>query len=109
MPVRAALVQEEVTQMSRKYEVVFLLNPILGEEGVTAATEKIQKLVETSATLDKVDVWGRRRLAYEINDQKEGFYVLMQFTAEADFPHELERILKITDGVMRFLVIRLDD
>lgn len=95
--------------MSRKYEVVFLINPILGEEGVNLVIEKIKNLIETSATLEKVDVWGRRRLAYEINDQKEGFYVLIQFMANADFPRELERILKITDGVMRFLVIRLDD
>lgn len=95
--------------MSRKYETIYLINPILGEEGVNAVIEKIKHLVETSATLEKVDVWGRRRLAYEIMNQKEGFYVLIQFTAEADFPKELERVLKITDGVMRFLVIRLDD
>lgn len=95
--------------MSRKYEVVYLIDPILGEEGTNNVVEKIKHLVETSATLEKVDVWGRRRLAYEINKQREGFYVLMQFTANAEFPHELERVLKITDGVMRFLVIRLDD
>lgn len=95
--------------MSRKYEVIFLLDPILGEEGVNAVTEKIKTLIETSATLEKIDVWGRRRLAYEINKQKEGFYVLVQFLAEPEFPHELERVLKITEGVMRFLVIRLDD
>ena len=95
--------------MSRKYETIYLINPILGEEGVNAVMEKIKNLVETSAVLEKVDVWGRRRLAYEIMNQKEGFYVLIQFTAEADFPKELERVLKITDGVMRFLVIRLDD
>ena len=95
--------------MSRKYEMIYLINTVLGEEGVNAVVEKIKNLVETSATLEKVDVWGRRRLAYEIEKQKEGFYVLMQFTAEAEFPHELERVLKITDGVMRFLVIRLDD
>ena len=95
--------------MSRKYETIYLINTVLGEEGVNAVIEKIKHLVETSATLEKVDVWGRRRLAYEIEKQKEGFYVLMQFTADAEFPHELERVLKITDGVMRFLVIRLDD
>jgi small subunit ribosomal protein S6 len=95
--------------MSRKYETIYIINPVLGEEGVNAVVEKIKSLVETSASLEKVDVWGRRRLAYEIEKQKEGFYVLMQFTAEAEFPRELERILKITDGVMRYLVIRLDD
>ncbi len=95
--------------MSRKYETIFIVNPVLGEEGANAVVDKIKALIETSAVLDKVDVWGRRRLAYEIEKQKEGFYVLMQFTAESEFPRELERIMKITDGVMRYLVIRLDD
>jgi small subunit ribosomal protein S6 len=95
--------------LARKYELIYILNPVLGEEAVTAATEKIQALVETSATVDKTEVWGRRRLAYEINDQKEGFYVLLNFSSDAEFPKELERVLKITDGVLRFLVVRADD
>jgi small subunit ribosomal protein S6 len=95
--------------MARNYEVIYILNPALGEEAVTAIAEKIQALVESSATIGKVDVWGRRRLAYEINNQKEGFYVLINFSAEAEFPKELERVLKITDGVLRYLVVRTDD
>jgi small subunit ribosomal protein S6 len=55
-----------------------------------------------------MDVWGRRRLAYEIDDQKEGYYVLVNFSSEAEFPKELERVLKITDGVMRYMVVRAD-
>lgn len=95
--------------MARKYEAVYILNPALGEEAVVATAEKLQALIESSATIEKIDVWGRRRLAYEINDQKEGYYVLVNFSAEADFPKELERVLKITEGVMRYLVIRTDD
>ncbi|MEA4888826.1 MAG: 30S ribosomal protein S6 [Clostridiaceae bacterium] len=95
--------------MARKYELIYILNPAVGDEAVQATTEKIQALVESSATVDKIDVWGRRRLAYEINDQKEGFYVLIDFSAEAEFPKELERVLKITDGVLRYLVVRADD
>jgi len=95
--------------MARKYELIYILNPAVGDEAVQATTEKIQTLVESSATVDKIDVWGRRRLAYEINDQKEGFYVLIDFSAEAEFPKELERVLKITDGVLRYLVVRADD
>jgi len=102
-------VQEEVKKMAKNYEAVYILNPVIGEEATAATTEKIQALVEASATLEKVDVWGRRRLAYEINDQKEGYYVLMNFSAEAEFPKELERVLKITEGVMRYLVVRTDD
>ena len=95
--------------MARKYEVVFILNPVIGDEAITATTEKIKALVEASATLEKVDIWGRRRLAYEISDQKEGFYVLIDFSSDAEFPKELERVLKISDGVLRFLVVRADD
>jgi small subunit ribosomal protein S6 len=95
--------------MARKYEAVYILNPALGEEAVVATAEKLQALIESSATIDKLDVWGRRRLAYEIMDQKEGYYVLVNFSSEATFPKELERVLKITDGVMRYLVIRTDD
>lgn len=105
----AVLVREEVTRMSRKYEVVFVLNPKLGEEGIVSTYNKIKNLIETSATLDGVDEWGRKRLAYEIDDQREGIYYLVRFTAEAEFPAELERVLKLTEGVMRFLVTRQDD
>lgn len=95
--------------MARKYEVMYILNPALGEEAVASTNEKLKALIESSATIEKQDVWGRRRLAYEINDQKEGFYVLINFSAESEFPKELERVLKITDGVLRYLVIRTDD
>ncbi len=95
--------------MARKYEAIYILDPVIGDEAITATTEKIQALVESSATLDKSEIWGRRRLAYEINDQKEGFYVLLDFSSEAEFPKELERVLKITEGVLRFLVVRADD
>lgn len=95
--------------MSRKYEVVFVLNPKLSEEGIVSTYNKIKNLIETSATLDGIDEWGRKRLAYEIDDQREGIYYLVRFTAEAEFPAELERVLKLTEGVMRFLVTRQDD
>jgi small subunit ribosomal protein S6 len=108
-PVQSRSVQEEVIQLARKYEAIYILNPVIGEEAINATTEKIQALVESAATVEKIDVWGRRRLAYEINDQKEGYYVLIDFSAETDFPKELERVLKITEGVLRYLVIRTDD
>ncbi len=95
--------------MARKYETMVILNPVIGEDAINATTEKIKALVEASATLEQMEVWGRKRLVYEINDQKEGHYFLMNFSAEADFPKELERVLKITDGVLRYLVIRTDE
>jgi small subunit ribosomal protein S6 len=95
--------------MSRRYEVVYVLSPALGEEGIASTAGKVKNLIDTSATLAGIEEWGKKYLAYEINDQKEGFYYLANFEAEADFPAELERVLKITEGVLRYLVIRLDD
>ncbi len=95
--------------MARKYQAIYILNPTMGEEAIQATSEKIEALVAASATVEKVDVWGRRRLAYEINDQKEGHYVLIDFSADTEFPKELERVLKITEGVLRYLVVRTDD
>jgi small subunit ribosomal protein S6 len=56
-----------------------------------------------------VDEWGKKRLAYEVNDQKEGYYVLMHFSAEPEFPTELERIYKITEGILKYLIVRRED
>jgi small subunit ribosomal protein S6 len=95
--------------VARKYEAMVILNPTLGEDALNATVEKVKGLVEASATLDQIDVWGKRRLSYEIDDQKEGYYFLVNFSAEAEFPRELERVLKITDGVLRYLVIRTDE
>ncbi|MDD3931002.1 MAG: 30S ribosomal protein S6 [Eubacteriales bacterium] len=95
--------------MTRKYETMYILNPSIGEETIQATMEKIQTLFESSATIDKVDVWGKRRLAYEIDDQTEGYYVLINFSSDPEFPKELERVFKITEGVLRYMVVRVDD
>jgi small subunit ribosomal protein S6 len=95
--------------VARKYETMVILNPTLGEDALSATVEKVKGLIEASGTLEQIEVWGRKRLAYEIDDQKEGFYFLINFSAEAEFPKELERVLKITEGVMRYLVIRPDE
>ena len=90
------------------YEVMFIVDPELGEETVTATVEKFKSLMEAKATLDSFAEWGKRRLAYLINDKSEGYYVLATMTAEPDFPAERERIFKITDGIMRYLVLRTE-
>jgi small subunit ribosomal protein S6 len=94
--------------MMNKYESIFIINPQIGEENVKALVEKFKNLLETSAQLESIDEWGKRRLAYEIADQNEGYYVMANFSAEPSFPHELERIYKITDGIIKYLVIRKD-
>ena len=71
--------------------------------------EKFKALVEQNGTLAEVDEWGKRHLAYPINDLNEGHYVLMTFSSKPEFPRELDRILRITDGVMRSLIVCKDE
>ena len=86
-----------------------VINPSIGDEKIAATVEKFKNLIETNAVIDgEVQEWGKRRLAYEIDDQKEGYYVLINFSSDVSFPAELERIYKITDGVLRYLVVKKD-
>ena len=88
------------------YETVMVISMKQGEEGIQALIEKFKALIEKHATLQSVDEWGKRRLAYLINDEEDGYYVLYNHTCEPGFPAELERIVKITDGVLRVMVIK---
>lgn len=90
------------------YEAVFIFSLTLGEEGVEAIKGKFQDLISKNAEIGEVDEWGKRRLAYLINDEAEGFYVLYNFVSGPEFPAELERVSKITEGVLRSMVIRKD-
>ena len=91
-------------QMSH-YETVMVLNTKLGEEGINALVEKFKTLIEQNGTINNVDVWGKRRLAYAIEDETEGYYTLIDFTSAPDFPAELDRIYKITDGIIRSIIV----
>lgn len=93
-----------------KYETIFILNPKLSEEETAAMVTRFSDLItQNGGEIEKVDEWGKRRLAYEINDQIEGYYVLILFTANPDFPAELERIYNITEGVMRSIIVKLEN
>ncbi len=94
--------------MVNNYESIFIINTEIGEDNVKALVEKFKNLLETSAQLESIDEWGKRRLAYPIDDFNEGYYVLANFSAETTFPRELERIYKITDGILKFIIIRKD-
>ena len=87
------------------YEAVFVYSMTLGEDGIAAIKEKFQNLIAQNAELGEVDEWGKRRLAYLINDEEEGVYTVINFTSEPSFPAELDRVYKITEGVMRSLII----
>ena len=86
-----------MAKASEKYEVMYIINPNFTEEETAA-------LVEANGTLDELEEMGKRKLAYEINYITEGYYVLMKFTSGAEFPAELDRILGITDGILRRLI-----
>ena len=94
-----------MAKVNANYEVVYIMDPALGEEAIAAMIEKFKTLVETQGTVAAIDDWGKRRLAYPINDLTEGYYVLMTFNAAAAIPAELDRIFRITDGVMRSLIV----
>ena len=93
-----------MAKISGKYEVLYIIDPAQGEEGIAALVEKFKALVESNGTLTSIDEWGKRRLAYPINDLMEGYYVLMTMDAKPEFPAELDRVFKITEGVMRSLI-----
>ncbi|NLC78324.1 MAG: 30S ribosomal protein S6 [Ruminococcaceae bacterium] len=92
--------------MTASYETIMVLNTKLDEEATKALIEKFTKLIEANGKIETVDEWGKRRLAYEIEDETEGYYVLVNFTSEGEFIKELDRIYKITDGVLRSIIVR---
>ena len=92
--------------MKSSYEVVLIFSVSKGEEATAALVERFKNLIAENATVEHVDEWGKRKLAYLINDEAEGYYVLVNFESEADFPAELDRITNITDGVLRSMIIK---
>ena len=93
-----------MAKTAEKYEVLYVLNPNLTEEETQTIVEKFKTLIEQNGTVDEMEEWGKRKLAYEINYLTEGYYVLVKFTSGPELPAELDRILGITDGVIRSLV-----
>ena len=93
-----------MAKASEKYEVMYIISPKLSEEETAAVVEKFKGLVEANGTLEEPEEMGKRKLAYEINYLTEGTYVLMKFTSGPEFPAELDRILGITDGILRRLI-----
>lgn len=90
-----------------KYEAIIVVSVAKNnEEAVQSLVEKFKTLIEKNGTLENVDEWGKRKLAYLINDEAEGYYVLFNFESESTFPAEFERVAGITDGILRSIVVR---
>lgn len=90
------------------YEVMFIINPTLDEEKKEATIEMVKEIITADGEVGKVDVWGMRKLAYPIEKKSEGYYVVVEFNASSELPKELDRRLKISDNVMRHIIINKD-
>ncbi|EKP94786.1 MULTISPECIES: 30S ribosomal protein S6 [Thermaerobacter] len=90
----------------RAYELMYITRPDLDEEAEKALLDRLQKIItDGGGTVEQVDVWGRRRLAYEIAGYREGHYTVVQFQGPAGVTHELERVIRITDDIIRHIIV----
>ena len=93
----------------RKYEVIFIVRS-LDDDATNAVIEKFKKLiVKDGGTIDNEDRWGKKRLAYEIKDQHEGYYCLFNITCDAACVAECDRVMKITDEVLKHMIVKMDE
>ncbi len=93
-----------MAKTSANYELLYIIDPDMTEEETAALVERFKSLIEANGTVNEVEEWGKRKLAYLVNDKPEGYYVLVRFTSNPQFPAELDRVLRITEGVMRSLI-----
>lgn len=97
-------------QLTSKYENVFIVSPDLSEEAAKAMCEKFTGLITSNGGIvDSVNEWGKKKLAYPINDLTEGYYYVVNFTSAANLPAELDRVFNITDGILRSLIIKVEE
>jgi len=93
----------------RKYELVIIFAPTTDEETRNSIFDRLKGIIESAGSVDSVDEWGTRKLAYEIKDFTEGYYIVANFQAETEAVNELDRIAKITDQVIRHMVVREEE
>lgn len=93
----------------RSYETLFVLKPDLEEDATTAAIERLTALIQQNhGTVEQVNRWGKKRLAYEIEDFREGYYTLVLFQGEPETAKELDRVMRLSDVVLRHVIVRRD-
>lgn len=91
------------------YECIYVIRHTVDEEGIKALVERFNGLIaQEGGEVTNVDEWGKRRLAYPIDDDNEGYYILINYTAAPQVPQEIERVFRITDDIIRFITIKLD-
>ena len=102
---RQSIRRYNMAKTGEKYEAVVVFSLKNGEDAVKALVAKFSDLIKEHAELVDVDEWGKRKLAYDINYESEGYYVVYRFDSKPEFPDELERVINITDGVLRYIVV----
>ena len=102
------MIKNETLPLGTRF-LLYIIDATLGEEETAALVNKFKAMVEAEGTLTNIDEWGKRRLAYLVNDMAEGYYVLMNFESKPEFPAELERVMKITDGILRCLTTAVEE
>ena len=96
-------------KLKGKYETVFVVNTELGEEKLQELVTKFKDIIANHGTVAEIDEWGNKRLAYPIEDVTDGYYVIVRYTADRDFPAELERVFHITEGILRSLTVSIEE
>lgn len=93
----------------RKYETIFVLDSEMNEEQVNSTIDKVKLIIEKSnGIIENVDLWGKKKLAYEINKKTEGYFILINFESSEDFPKELDRNFRIIDSIIRHIIVKKD-
>ena len=92
-----------------KYELMFIIDPVLDDEKKEAVIETVKGIIAADGEVAETDIWGLRKLAYPIEKKSEGYYVVMQFTAAPELPKELDRRLRISDNVIRHIIVSKDE
>ena len=95
-----------MAKANASYETIFVVDLRLGEDAVKGLVEKFTSMIAANGEITETAEWGKRRFAYPIDDANEGYYVLVNFTAPAEFPAELERVYHITEGIMRAITVK---
>ena len=91
------------------YETIYIIRPDVEEDAIKALVERFKALIETDGEIETIDDWGKRKLAYLIDDYAEGFYVYMKYKAGHEIPKELDRVFGINEDILRYLIVRLEN
>jgi len=92
-----------------RYETIYIVRPTVDEEGIKALQEKFKAIVEENGEIEAIDDWGKRKLAYLIDDIGEGYYVYMKYKASQVVPKELDRVFGITEEILRHMIIKIEE